>query len=172
MTRAIPLRNHDALRERVPPHAHDAERAVLGGIMLDPEALERLEGSLHPEHFYVEANGRVFRAIQDLAGRGQPVDALTIKDYLERREDLAACGGEAYLADLVSSVPTSANVKHYADIVRERSVLRELLGVCSSVSRSVYEETSREVNEHLDLAEKNILAVAENYNRSRPTFKR
>ena len=170
MNQAIPLRSNDALRERVPPHAHDAERAVLGGIMLDPEALERLEGSLHSEHFYVEANAKVFRAIQDLAGRGQPVDALTIKDYLERHDELAACGGEAYLADLISSVPTSANVKHYADIVRERSVLRELLSVCSSVSRDVYEETSREVNEHLDLAEKNILAVAENFNRSRPTF--
>ena len=171
MSQAIPLRT-DSLRERIPPHAYDAERAVLGGIMLDPEALERLEGSLHPEHFYVEANARVFYVIQELAGRGQPVDALTIKDQLERRDDLAGCGGEAYLADLVSSVPTSANVKHYADIVRERSVLRDLLGVCSTVSREIYEETAREVNEHLDLAEKNILSVAENYNRSRPTFKK
>jgi replicative DNA helicase len=171
LSQAIPLRT-DTLRERIPPHAHDAERAVLGGIMLDPEALERLEGSLHPQHFYVEANARVFHVIQELAGRGQPVDALTIKDHLERRDELAACGGEAYLADLVSAVPTSANVKHYADIVRERSVLRELLGVCSTVSRDVYEETARDINEHLDLAEKSILSVAENYNRSRPTFKK
>jgi replicative DNA helicase len=171
MSQAIPLRT-DTLRERIPPHAYDAERAVLGGIMLDPEALERLEGSLHPQHFYVEANARVFHVIQELAGRGQPVDALTIKDHLERRDELAACGGEAYLADLVSAVPTSANVKHYADIVRERSVLRELLGVCSTVSRDIYEETAREINEHLDLAEKSILSVAENYNRSRPTFKK
>ena len=171
MNRAIPLRSNDTLRERIPPHAYDAERAVLGGIMLDPEALERLEGTLHPEHFYVEANANIFRAIQELAGRGQPVDALTIKDHLERRDELAGCGGEAYLADLISAVPTSANVRHYADIVRERSVLRELLGVCSSVSREIYEDTARDVNEHLDLAEKNILAVAENFNRSRPTFR-
>jgi replicative DNA helicase len=171
MSKVAPLRT-DMLRERIPPHAYDAERAVLGGIMLDSEALERLEGSLHPEHFYVEANASIFYVIQELAGRGQPVDALTVKDHLERREELAACGGEGYLADLVSAVPTSANVKHYADIVRERSVLRELLGVCSSVSRDVYEETEREVNEHLDLAEKSILSVAENYNRSRPTFSR
>ena len=169
MSQAIPLRT-DTLRERIPPHAYDAERAVLGGIMLDPEALERLEGTLHPEHFYVEANARIFHVIQELSGRGQPVDALTIKDHLEQRDELASCGGEAYLADLVSAVPTSANVKHYADLVRERSVLRDLLSVCSGVSRDVYEESARDVNEHLDLAEKNILAIAENFNRSRPAF--
>ncbi|MBL4775266.1 MAG: replicative DNA helicase [Mariprofundus sp.] len=169
MSQAIPLRT-DTLRERIPPHAHDAERAVLGGIMLDPEALERLEGTLLSEHFYVEANARVFYVILELSGKGQPVDALTIKDSLERRDELAGCGGEAYLADLVSSIPSSANVKHYADIVRERYVLRQLLSVCSTVSQDVYQETSREVNEHLDIAEKNILAIAETFNRSRPAF--
>ncbi|ATX82318.1 primary replicative DNA helicase [Mariprofundus ferrinatatus] len=171
MSQAIPLRP-DTLRERTPPHAHDAERAVLGGIMLDPEALERLEGSLHSDHFYVEANARIFNVILELSSRGQPVDALTIKDQLERRDELASCGGEAYLADLVTAVPTSANVKHYADLVRERSVLRDLLSTCSKITRNVYEETARDVNDHLDLAEKDILAIAENYNRSRPAFSR
>ncbi len=138
--------------------------------MLDPESLERLEGTLLPEHFYVEANARIFQAIIDLAERGQPFDALTIKDQLERRDELAACGGEAYLAELVGAVPTAANVKHYAEIVRERAVLRQLLSVCNRIAQDVYQETSREVNEHLDLAEKDILAVAESFNRSRPSF--
>jgi len=169
LNQAIPLRT-DTLRERIPPHAYDAERAVLGGIMQDADALERLEGALLSEHFYVEANARVFYVITELAGKGQPVDALTIKDQLERRDELDAMGGEAYLAELVTSVPTSANVKHYADIVRERSVLRDLLSVCSNTTREVYEETARDVNEHLDLAEKNILGIAEKFNRSRPSF--
>ncbi|MFQ5519001.1 MAG: replicative DNA helicase [Mariprofundus sp.] len=169
MNQAIPLRT-DTLRERIPPHAHDAERAVLGGIMLDAEALERLEGALQSEHFYVDANARIFYVILELAAKGQPVDALTIKDQLERRNELAEMGGEAYLAELITAVPTSANVKHYADIVRERFVLRQLLSVCSDVSRDVYEETTLAVNEHLDVAEKNILAIAENFNRSRPSF--
>ena len=160
----------DTLRERIPPHAYDAERAVLGGIMLDAEALEKLEGTLQSEHFYVEANARIFYVILELAGKGQPVDALTIKDHLERRNELESSGGESYLAELVTAVPTSANVKHYADIVRERYVLRELLSVCSDVSRDVYEETGLAVNEHLDIAEKNILAIAEGFNRSRPSF--
>jgi replicative DNA helicase len=169
LNQAIPLRI-DTLRERIPPHAYDAERAVLGGIMLDAEALERLEGSLLSEHFYVEANARIFYVIIELASKGQPVDALTIKDQLEQRDELANIGGESYLAELVTAVPTSANVKHYADIVRERSVLRDLLSVCSNTTREVYEETGRDVNEHLDLAEKNILGIAEKFNRSRPSF--
>ncbi len=169
MPQAIPLRT-DSLRERVPPHALDAERAVLGGIMLNVESLERLEGTLLPEHFYVAAHERIFYVIQELTAKGQPVDALTIKDQLERRGELADIGGEAYLAELVGSVPTSTNVKYYADIVRERAVLRDLLSVCNEVSREVYEEVDRDVNEHLDLAEKNILSIAENFNRSRPSF--
>ncbi len=166
-----PLRP-DSLRERVPPHAHDAERAVLGGIMLDPDALERLEGSLLPEHFYAEANRLVFASMQDLSARGQPVDALTLKDHLEQRSLLDSCGGEAYLSELVGIVPTAANVKHYADIVRERAVLRDLLGVCSAVSQEVYESPEREVGEHLDQAEMRVLSVAEKFSRSRPTFSR
>jgi len=138
--------------------------------MLDPEALERLEGALLAEHFYVEANARVFAAMIDLAGRGQPIDALTLKDYLERTDSLESCGGESYLSELVSSVPTAANVKHYADIVRERAVLRELLAVCGKVSQDVYEAPDREVGEHLDLAEQHILAIAEKFSHSRPTF--
>ena len=171
MNQAVPLRT-DTLRERTPPHAYDAERAVLGGIMLDPEALERLEGSLQANHFYTEANRLIFRTILALSSKGQPVDAVTIKSHLERGGDLVSCGGEAYLAELVSSVPTSANVKHYADTIRECSVMRELLGTCSKITRGVYEETGRDVNEHLDLAEKDILAIAENFNRSTPAFSR
>ncbi len=138
--------------------------------MLDPEALERLEGTLQPEHFYVEANAKIFASMLELHAKGQPVDGLTVKDHLEQHGELDACGGEAYLADLVSSIPTAANVRHYANIVRERAVLRELLSVCADVSREVYEQPGKDVNEHLDLAEQKILAIAERFNRSRPTF--
>ncbi len=164
-----PLRELD-LRERVPPHARDAECAVLGGIMLDPEALEQLEGTLLPEHFYIAANGLIFQAIQTLAGEDKPVDALTVKDYLEQTGELDKCGGEAYLGDLISLIPTSANVRHYADIVRERAMLRQLLKVCSNISQEVYENPVKAVADHLDAAESQILAVAESFSRSRPTF--
>ncbi len=158
------------LRERVPPHAYDAECAVLGGLMLDPDAFERLEGALAPEHFYMAANAKIFAAVLDLTATGRPTDALTIKDYLSQRQDLESCGGDAYLSELVMSVPTSANVKHYASIIRERAVLRQLLSVCGQVSQDVYEEVDREVGEHLDQAERLIMGVSETFNRSRPSF--
>jgi len=164
-----PLRTA-SIREHVPPHALDAELAVLGGIMLDPEALERLEGNLLPEHFYTERHRLIFNAMQELAGKGQPVDALTVKDYLEQRSQLDSCGGEPYLGELISAIPTAANVNHYGHIVRERAVLRELLNVCSKVSQNVYEEPGLDVGEHLDKAEMDMLAVAEKFSRSRPTF--
>jgi len=159
-----------ALRERIPPHARDAECAVLGGIMLDPEALERLEGILVPKHFYLAANGFIFNAIQSLAAENKPVDALTVKDYLERTGELEHCGGEAYLGDLISLIPTSANVRHYAEIVRERAILRQLLKVCAEISREVYENPVKPVGEHLDISESHILAVAESFNQTKPTF--
>ena len=170
MSQQVASLRTDPIREHVPPHALDAELAVLGGIMLDPEALERLEGSLLPEHFYAERHRLIFGGMQALAEKGQPVDVLTIKDYLTQHRQLDTCGGEAYLGELVSAVPTAANVKHYGHIVRDRAVLRELLSVCSKVSRNVYEEPDREVGKHLDQAEMDVLAVAEKFSRSRPTF--
>jgi len=158
------------LREHIPPHAFDAECAVVGGIMLDPEAFERLEGTLLAEHFYSEANRVVFAAVERLHAKSQPYDALTVKDHLLMREELESCGGEAYLGRLIDTTPMSANVRHYAEIVRERAILRQLLGVCSNVSQEVYEEKDRDVSEHLDKAEMRVLAVAENFSRSRPTF--
>ncbi|MDX8395803.1 MAG: DnaB-like helicase N-terminal domain-containing protein, partial [Mariprofundaceae bacterium] len=170
MTQPTPLPRTNSLRERIPPHAYDAECAVIGGIMLDPEALERLEGSLLAEHFYIEANGIIFATILELSSRHQPVDALTVKDHLEQIKTLDAIGGEAYLSDLVASIPTAANVQHYASKVRERAVLRKLLSACGQISQEVYEEAGREIGEHLDKAERLVLEVAESFSRSRPTF--
>jgi len=159
-----------ALRERVPPHARDAECAVLGGIMLDPEALERLEGILFAEHFYIAANGKIFAAILALSAESHPVDALTVKDYLVRTDELDQCGGEVYLGDLISLIPTSANVRHYAEIVRERAILRKLLKVCAHISQDVYENPIKPVSEHLDASESQILAVAESFSQDKKAF--
>ncbi len=159
-----------SLRERVPPHSFDAECAVLGGMMLDGEAYERLEGLLLSEHFYVDANRIIFAAIEGLVDKHQPIDVITIKDYLQRNNELDACGGESYLGQLVRAIPTASNVRHYAKIVRERAILRQLLSVCGSISQDVYEESTREVEEHLDSAEMRVLKVAESFNQSRPNF--
>ncbi|MDQ6961191.1 MAG: replicative DNA helicase [Mariprofundaceae bacterium] len=159
-----------SLRSRTPPHAYDAERAVLGCLMLDPESLELLEGDLHPEHFYVEANRLVFQAIQELSHQGQPADAITIKDYLEQRAQLSNCGGEPYLADLLSVVGSVSNIKKYAQLVRDRSTMRQLLSACGEIVQDVYDESERQVAAHLDEAEKRIMSIAEHFSRDKPAF--
>jgi len=159
------------LRERTPPQAYDAECAVLGGILIDYNALEQLEGALDPDHFYVEANRRIFQAILEVGRQStQAVDPLTIKDFLQQNDLLEQCGGEPYLVDLVNSVPTSANIKHYAEIVRQRAVLREILTACTDITRDVYEAPRQAVNEHLDQAEGRILSIATNFNKHRSAF--
>jgi len=166
-----PIATH-LLKEKVPPHAYDAECAVIGGVMLDPDAFERLEGSLLPEHFYAEANRLIFAAIHDLTAQGMPIDALTIKDFLNQRNQLSDVGGEAYLGELIEAVPTAANINHYAQLVRERAILRELLSASGKISQDIYEQRDKPVGEQLDQAEQSILAVAERFQRARPTFSR
>ncbi len=160
-----------SLRERIPPHSYDAECAVLGGIMQDPEAFERLEGILVPKHFYVAANSKVFAAIQALSAISKPVDALTVKDYMEQAGTLDECGGESYLGDLITQIPSSANVRHYAEIVRERAILRQLLTISSEISQDVYENPLKAVGEHVDSAESKILTVAESFTQTKPAFR-
>ncbi|MDX8377548.1 MAG: replicative DNA helicase [Mariprofundales bacterium] len=162
--------NSQQLTKLVPPHSHDAERAVLGCVMLDPRTLDQLESELRAEHFYAEANRQLFNAMVALYERGQPVDALTIKDWLEQKELLASIGGEAYLTELVDAVPTTSNARHYATIVRERSVLRDILAACRDVSRDVFEESDQGAAYHLDEAERRILEIAEHYENSSGKF--
>ena len=170
MSQPVPLREASALRERIPPHSLDAERAVLGGVMLDPDALERLEGNLVAEYFYVEAHQLIFGSMLELSAAGQPVDALTIKDYLEQRDNLQRCGGEVYLGDIVESVPNAANISGYAQIVRDRAVLRYILRACGDVSQDIYTKPDYAVDDQLDQAEQKILKIAEDFERSRPGF--
>ena len=171
-----PLRREDApslLREHRPPQALDAERAVLGAILLDAEqALAAVEGVLAPEHFYAEAHRHIYEAALALRERGQAVDALTIQEWLAQHGLLDRIGGEATLVELLKVVATTAHVRHYAEIVRDRAVLRDLLRACAEISRRIYEEPERDIHEQLDAAEQDILAIAERYDHGRMRFLR
>src|SRR2546428_13442333 len=112
---------------RVPPQSLEAEESVLGGIMLDNAAIDRVIGVVQPEDFYRGAHRKVFRAMVDLTERSEPVDLITLSETLKARGELAEAGGAAYLAELTERVPTAANAAHYAKIVRERSILRGLI---------------------------------------------
>src|SRR5579871_5207921 len=114
---------------RTPPHSTEAEQAVLGGLMLDNSAWERVADRIREEDFYRQDHRLIFLAMTELADQDQPFDAVTLAEWLQARGKLEQAGGLAYLATLARDTPTAANVRAYADIVRERSVLRQLIRV-------------------------------------------
>ncbi len=123
---------------RVPPHNLDAEAAVLSAILLSREALDRVLEVLKPEHFYSDANGKIFDAIQQLALQGVPIDIVSVVSWLRDREQLAQVGGAGYLAQLADATPAVANVGTHASMVYEKWRVRQLIATCQKVSAEGY----------------------------------
>jgi replicative DNA helicase len=149
----------DNLR-KVPPQNLEAESSVLGGILLENDAINIVLELLRPEDFYRESHRKVFRAMIELTDRSEPVDLITLSDYLSGRGELDAVGGSAYLASLADFVPTAANISYYARIVREKSILRSLIRTATEIATRGYEEQGN-VEEFLDTAEKVIFDISE-----------
>jgi replicative DNA helicase len=149
----------DNLR-KVPPQNLEAESSVLGGILLENDAINLVLELLRPEDFYRESHRKVFRAMIELTDRSEPVDLITLSEYLKSRGELDAVGGSAYLASLADFVPTAANIAYYARIVREKSILRSLIRTATEIATRGYEEQGN-VEEFLDIAEKVIFAISE-----------
>ena len=149
--------------ERVPPQNIEAERAVLGAMLLNPSAVGVAVEILHetPEDvFYVEAHQHVYRAILNLFRENVPVDAITLIQALQQGGKLEEAGGAPYIAELGGVVPTSANLEYYARIVLDAAILRRIISVCTSLCGEAY-QTQGEVTELLDTAESQIFAIAE-----------
>jgi replicative DNA helicase len=145
---------------RVLPHNTEAERTVLGAVFVDNGAFNSVAELLTREDFYSEAHRRVFDAMAALAERSQPIDLVTLKDELGRRQLLEAAGGTAYLAGLLDGLPRITNVADWCRIVKEKAVLRSLIHAGSRIVQSCY-EGEQEVAELLDRAEKSIFDIAE-----------
>ena len=141
---------------KVPPNSLQAEQAVLGGLMLDNRAWERLADMIVAEDFYRRDHQLIFNAIGELAERGQPSDAVTVSEFLERRSELDDAGGLGYLGQLAKDTPSAANIVAYAEIVREKSILRQLIDVGAEVVKIEEVTSSRP-----DLAEAKALAEEE-----------
>jgi replicative DNA helicase len=155
------LKEADLTLQKLPPQNIEAEQAALGAIIFDNEALPAvLELRLEPEDFYKEAHRRIFKAILDLYDRNEPVDIVTLADYLRRCGDFDAVGGLAYLSALADSVPTAANVKYHAKIVAEKALLRSLIRTATNITSRVYEESS-EADELVDFAETAIFDISD-----------
>ncbi len=146
---------------RIPPHSEEAEQSVLGGLMLDNAAWDRVADRITDEDFYRHDHRLIFRAVAALAERNAPFDMVTVSEQLERTSELEDAGGMAYLGRLASETPSAANIVAYADIVRERSILRSLISVGTEIADSAFVPDGRESKELLDLAEQKVFRIAE-----------
>ncbi|GMR01675.1 MAG: replicative DNA helicase [Gammaproteobacteria bacterium] len=146
---------------RVPPHAIEAEQAVIGGLLLDNRAWEQIADKLVDEDFYRFDHRLLFSAIRELESRNEPFDAVTLSQCLEKNGQLEQAGGLLYLGRLAKDTPSASNILAYANIVREKSVLRQLIAVGTDISGSGYLPEGRESRELLDDAEKKVFQIAE-----------
>lgn len=149
------------LIERLPPQSPDAEMAVLGSMLLSPEAISRaMEIIIDEDNFYSTAHRKIFRAIATLFEKNQPADLVTVADELRRQQNLDDAGGPVYLTRLVDSVATSANVDYYSRIVLEKAVLRRLINSATQIISSCY-EASESAEDLLDRSEQLIFSIKE-----------
>ncbi len=146
---------------RVPPHSIEAEQAVIGGLLLDNRAWESIADKLVDEDFYRFDHRLLFSAIRELESRNEPFDAVTLSQCLEKNDRLEQAGGLLYLGRLAKDTPSAANILAYANIVREKSVLRQLITVGTDISGSGYVPEGRDSKELLDDAEKKVYRIAE-----------
>ena len=146
--------------EKVPPHSLEAEKSTLGSMMLDQDAIAKAVELLNPEDFYWQSHGIIFRAVRNLFDKSEPVDLVTINEKLREEEKLEDVGGASYITSLVNSVPTAANIEHYAKIVEEKAMLRRLIKVSGKISKLGYNE-EEEVDELIDEAESLIFEISQ-----------
>src|SRR4051812_130202 len=144
---------------RVPPHDLDAEAAVLSAVLLERDALDKVLETLKPEHFYAEANRRVYEGAVELSAKGVPVDIVSVAGWLRDRDRLTQVGGSAYLAQLADAVPAVAHLETYARMVKEKWRIRQLIATCQRVSAEGYGDVG-EVQAFIDEAEQSIYELA------------
>ena len=144
---------------RTPPNDTEAERAVLGSMLIDPETVSDVMEVITSEDFYNEKHKIVFRAMERLVEKADPVDVVTLSDVLRKEAALEKIGGEVFLVQLAQGVPTSAHCVEYAKLVREKSVLRNLINTGSKIVENAY--SLEEVEKILDQAERSILKIGE-----------
>jgi replicative DNA helicase len=146
---------------KVPPHSIEAEQAVLGGLMLDNAAWDHIADRVSEDDFYLADHRAVFRAVRELADKNQPFDVITLSDWLTQRSTLSDPSALAYLGTLARDTPSAANIRAYADIVRERSVLRQLITIGTQICDSAFNPEDRDCKTLLDEAEQRVFQIAE-----------
>ncbi len=146
---------------RVPPHSIEAEQSVLGGLLLDNQAWDRMGELVADTDFYRDEHRRIFRQIRRLLEMGKPADVVTVAEALDAAGESDHTGGLAYLGELAQNTPSAANIRRYAEIVRERSVLRQLVATADEIAGDALNPLGRDAESLLDAAESKIFAIAE-----------
>lgn len=157
--------NNDSLENQTPPQNSDAEKAVLGAIFLDSDALVEAMEYLTPEDFYQRAHQIIFQTMVTLNDEDEAIDVVTMNNRLSAQNQLDDVGGISYIAELAASVPTAANVVYYAKIVQEKAILRRLIKAATKIVTKSYQQ-DESVGDVLDDAEREISEVSEDRNQS------
>ena len=158
-------------RLKVPPNSVEAEQSLLGGLMLDGLAWDKVADLLVDSDFYRKDHQLIFAAISTLAEDSHPCDVVTVSEFLDNRNELESAGGLEYLATLANETPGAANARAYAKILRERSVLRSLISAGNEISGSAYSTDGRAATELVDDAERLVFEIAEKGSRGRAGFR-
>ena len=146
---------------RVPPHSIEAEQSVLGGLLLDNPAFDKIADIISERDFYRDEHQRIFRHISKLLERGKPADAVTVAESLDLGGEGNETGGLAYLGELAVNTPSASNIRRYAEIVRERAILRQLVTAGDEIAGSAFNPLGRDPKQLLDEAEAKVFAIAE-----------
>jgi replicative DNA helicase len=146
---------------KLPPHSVEAEQSVLGGLLLEASALDKISDLMTDDDFYRQEHRLIFRQIVSLSEQAKPVDVITVAEALEIAGELDKVGGLPYLGGLAQNVPSAANIRRYGEIVRERSIMRKLAEVGSDIASSAYNPTGRDAAQLLDEAESKVFEIAE-----------
>ncbi len=161
------MKDIDASLHKVPPQNLEAEQSVLGGILLDNLALNTVLELLETDDFYSEAHRKIFSAIIELSNRNEPCDLITLSNILKSQQRMEKVGGTAYIASLVDNVSSAANIAYYAKIIKEKSILRRLIGTATEILSKSY-DAGMDIDSVLDEAEHAIFEISEN--KIRPSF--
>lgn len=154
------MKNTDLHLSKLPPQNIEAEQSILGAILIDNNALPKTLEILDPEDFYKLSNRKIFNAMTELFDKNEPIDLITLTDYLRKKDELEAIGGISYLSSLVDMIPTAANVKYHSHIVREKALLRGLLRSANEIAGKVYED-NLDAEDLVDYAEKSIFDISD-----------
>jgi replicative DNA helicase len=146
----------------VPPHSLEAERSTLGSLLVDKDAVIKISDFLKAEDFYHDAHKMIYRAMMDLYDKRSPIDLVTLTNILEERKELKIIGGASYLASLANEVPTATHIFQYGSIVKQKSILRQLILAGDTIKGLGYKEDAN-VDELIDMAEKTLFGVSQTY---------